>query len=426
MSKNDDNNLVLVESVEGVDRINAEFYARFPYPWQALKFEYLEDPYFEMDMLNQELGDWAHQRLPKHLRIWVAGCGTNQAVVNALKFPKASVVGSDISSTSLEISARSVTALGISNLKLERESINQVTYQDEFDYIISTGVIHHNADPQVSLNKLSAALKPGGILELMVYNKFHWSNAAAFQKAIRILGENSAALNFEWELSAVKKIMQELPQESTVGDISKYRTGSEAALADELLQPVLHHYTVESLGDLAESCGLELLLPCSNHFDTVQGTTSWNIDFKDQVLRETYHALPDLRRWQVTNLLLRERSPQLWFYLQRKDGGRERRTEQEVCEEFLQTKFVRAETLRRGYMQTQDGGYRLLPKALHHPLTQPDDFVKEVFEAADGESSMREIFRRLERETTFEAVNKTRLLLTTRQTPYLRSVEANR
>ena len=94
MIKSDDHNLLLVESIQSVDQLNAKFYGRFPYPWTAAKFDYLEDPYFETRMVNQELGDWGYGLLPKHPRIWVAGCGTNQAVLdlfNAVDFLSARI-----------------------------------------------------------------------------------------------------------------------------------------------------------------------------------------------------------------------------------------------------------------------------------------------------------------------------------------------
>jgi 2-polyprenyl-3-methyl-5-hydroxy-6-metoxy-1,4-benzoquinol methylase len=94
-------------------------------------------------------------------------------VFTALRFPKGAVLGSDLSSESLEAANGTARALGISNLELKRESINQITYQAEFDYVISTGVVMINTDPQTTLTKIAAALKPDGILELMVYNKFH-------------------------------------------------------------------------------------------------------------------------------------------------------------------------------------------------------------------------------------------------------------
>jgi SAM-dependent methyltransferase/alpha-ketoglutarate-dependent taurine dioxygenase len=424
MIKSDDFNLVLAESVDTVDRINAKFYGQFPYPWRAVKFDYLQDPYFEAAMLQQDIGDWGHSTLPRSPRIWVAGCGTNQAVFTALRFPKATVVGSDLSDSSLDICSGTAKALGVRNLELRRESINHAPYREEFDYVISTGVIHHNADPRAALERISAALKPSGVLELMVYNRFHWTIPAAFQKAMRILGGDSPEVDFGSELEIAKKIIGELPQDTLIGVVAKYRDYSDAMLADELLQPVLHHYTVESLSEMADSCGLEITLPCLNQFDKAEGRYTWDIEFKDPALRDLYQSLPDLRRWQVTNLLLRDNSPWLWFYMQRRDSGRARKSEREVCEEFLEQKFVRAQTTQRGFIQSGEDGYKLLPNALGYPHAAPDPSVRKIVEAADGQSTMREIFGRLGLETSFAAVNRARVMLTTPLFPFLKSAPA--
>jgi SAM-dependent methyltransferase/alpha-ketoglutarate-dependent taurine dioxygenase len=426
MIKSDDNNLMLVESIASVDKLNAEFYGLFPYPWPAVKFDYLQDPYFETVLLNQDVGVWQHDRLPEKPAIWVAGCGTNQAVFTALRFPQARVVGSDVSVASLNICSGTAQQLGISNLELRQESINGIQYQNQFDYIISTGVIHHNADPQATLEKIAAALKPSGILELMVYNRFHWTIPAAFQKAIRILGRDGSAASFESELDLAKEIIGELPQETLIGVISKYRDCSDAMLADELLQPVLHHYTVESLADMATNCGLQIILPCLNQFDKVERKLSWNMEFQSATLSEIYDSLPDLRRWQVTNLLLRERSPQLWFYLQRKDSKYECKSEKQVCEEFLSATFAKARTTQRGFIQGQDGKYKLLSESISFPALAPDASVKKIYDEADGRRTIKEIFQELNLETTFAAVNKARIMLATSAFPYLKVVGTSR
>ena len=123
MITKDNDNLVLADSITSVDELNAVFYGRFPYPWQSFKFDYLGDPDFETAMLNQDIGAWKHDRVPSEPRIWIAGCGTNQAVLTALRFPKAREVGSDVSSKSLEICSETATRLGVKNLELKEESI---------------------------------------------------------------------------------------------------------------------------------------------------------------------------------------------------------------------------------------------------------------------------------------------------------------
>lgn len=421
MITKDEDNLVLADSITSVDELNAVFYGKFPYPSQAFKFDYLGDQYLETAMLNQDIGAWGHNRIPPEARIWIAGCGTNQAVFTALRFPRARVVGSDVSSGSLEVCAETAKQLGVSNLELRQESINQVTYREEFDYIISTGVIHHNADPQATLAKISAALKPDGVLELMVYNRFHWTVPAAFQKAIRLLGSNGSAVNFDSELALAKAMLGELPQETLIGIISDYRDRSDAMLADELLQPVLHSYTVESLAELVASCGLEIILPCLNQFDKAEQKYSWNIEFQDPKLKGTYESLSDLSRWQVTNLLLRERSPQLWFYVQRSDSPRPRKSEKEICEEFLDTTFSRSSTTQSSFLRKSDGSYRLLPKSISFPVAPANASVKKIVDAVDGRRTMKEIFEELGRDLSL-TTSQARIMLATSAFPYLRAV----
>jgi 2-polyprenyl-3-methyl-5-hydroxy-6-metoxy-1,4-benzoquinol methylase len=420
---NDAHNLMLVDSIESVDDINARFYGRFPYPWTPVKFDYLEDPAFETVMLNQNLGDWDHRTMPRAAKIWVAGCGTNQAVFTALRFPAATIIGSDVSKQSLELCRHAAKALNLSNLELREESLNNVSYKDQFDYVICTGVIHHNADPQATLAKLAGALKPNGIMELMVYNHFHWIIPVALQRAVRIMCRSSESLNLDLELSTVKNILNDLPKHSlmvrTQGRLLKK---SEEALADTLMQPVLYNYTVESLEQMADSCSLELLVPCLNQFDKALGNLSWNMRFEEPALRDLYKSLPDTRRWQITNLLSLHDGPQLWFYLQRKNSGRMRKTEQQICEEFLDAVFARNRTAQCSYIRTEDGRYQRLSNAIPYPIAAPNKEVERVYLAADGKTRMREIFERLEIETSFEVVNDFRLKLTTSAFPYLRAV----
>ena len=84
----DSGNLILAESPEAVDAANREFYARFPYPWPPMSFPRVEDPDFETIMLNQSVGDFDRHTIPPDAKIWVAGCGANQAVYTALRFPR--------------------------------------------------------------------------------------------------------------------------------------------------------------------------------------------------------------------------------------------------------------------------------------------------------------------------------------------------
>ena len=120
-------NLTLAESQVAVDELNKKFYGRCSYPWLPMVFPVIADPQCGTVFLNQELGDWTHSRIPRAPKVWVAGCGVNQAVFTALRFPEGDVLGTDISTQSLANCQRSASQLGIKHLRLEERSLNTVT-----------------------------------------------------------------------------------------------------------------------------------------------------------------------------------------------------------------------------------------------------------------------------------------------------------
>jgi SAM-dependent methyltransferase len=415
-------NLVLAQSVEKVDELLSKFYGRFPWPWQPMKFDYLDDPNFEIFMLNQDIGDWGHQTIGENPNIWVAGCGTNQAINVALRFPTARVVGSDISPKSLDICKTNAAQMNIRNLEIKEESINNVTYKEEFDYIVCTGVIHHNADPSITLKQLTRALKPDGIIEILVYNRYHRIVTSAFQKAIRIFSENNEAIDFEYDLGIAKRIVEYIPaKESLESGFIHYMDYSESDFADLLIQPVEHSYTVESLEAMVDCCGLELLLPCISLYAKSLATSTWNLEFNEPTLQALYAALPDSRRWQVTNLILHEKSPMLWFYLKRKDSRRKRKSEKQICEDFLDMKFRKNRTRQRCFIRGEDGTYRKSPHTIPYPPLPAAGPERDLLDIIDEGMSLRAAYRRLKREPTFQEVSRARMKLASSAYPYLKA-----
>jgi len=425
MANNDEDNIGFARSIESTDSLNANFYGRFQFPWAPSAFDAATDPEFETVMLNQSLGSWDHSLVPASPRIWVAGCGTNQAIFTALRFPNATILGTDLSTTSLDTSADSARQLGLSNVEFRRESINHFEVDNEFDYIICTGVIHHNADPQVPLGQLSRALKPGGILELMVYNRYHRIETTAFQKAVRILAGTSTEANFEGELEVAREIIAGFNLPNRMGQfLESYKDCPEAKLADSLLQPVEYSFTLPSLESLIASCNLELLAPCINQFDVASRSYLWNLEFDDDRLQTLYDALPDTERWTVSNYLMLEKSPMLWFYLQRADSNRARNSEKQLCEEFLEQRFRKSSTKKKVFIRSAAGNYVLNDRLRPYPGLHIDNLCSRIIAAIDNQAParMRDVLEQLEVENRFTLINKLRLLLTTNAFPFLVSV----
>ena len=422
MANSDEDNIGFARSIEWTDSLNANFYGRFQFPWAPSAFDAAMDPEFETVMLNQSLGSWDHSLVPANPKIWVAGCGTNQAIFTALRFPNATILATDLSTTSLDTSAATARQLEISNVEFRRESINHVASENEFGYVICTGVIHHNADPAVSLAQLSRALKPSGILELMVYNRYHRIETTAFQKAVRILAATTTEADFEGEMEVAQEIIAgfKMPNHM-VQFLENYKECPEARLADSLLQPIEYSYTVRSLESLIGSCNLELLVPCINQFDVVNRSYLWNLEFDDSRLQARYDALSDSDRWTVSNYLMLEKSPMLWFYLQRTDSNRQRKSEKQLCEEFLEQKFRKSNTKKRVFIRSDDGKYVLNDRLRPYPGLHIDNLCSKIIASIDNQPGTRlgDVLVQLEVENRFSLINKLRLLLTTNAFPFL-------
>ncbi|MET0398502.1 MAG: class I SAM-dependent methyltransferase [Longimicrobiaceae bacterium] len=426
MRDHDSQNLELATSDAEVDALNAGFYGTIRYPWPPMYFERLTDRRFWADMLDQDVGRVGRPVLPREgARVWVAGCGTNQAVITALMFPDARVVGSDLSAGSLEVAAASARQMGVANLELRRESINQAGYAEEFDYVVCTGVIHHNADPDHALARLAAALRPAGVMQLMVYNRYHRTHTTAFQKAVRTL-LGCAGYAYEEELALARRFVDHYAGPGEMGAwLAQQRDTPETELADALIQPVEHSYTVESLDRMADSAGLELLAPFPSGWNAAHDACDWELEMGDAELQRVYDTLPDARRWQVTNLLLLAGSPMLWFYLQRRNSPVPRSSVRQLCEAFLEGRYAPARTTRQMHFRGDDDqGYSPTPdQEVPFPVPRAQGDARRVLDALDSGSPMRATLERLGIPTgDLRAVNRLRLELASSAFPFLKAL----
>jgi SAM-dependent methyltransferase len=410
---------------ECVTLINRDFYGRFPYPWAPMTFRRFKDPAFETIMLNQSIGDFEHCTVKPDATIWVAGCGTNQAIYTALRFPAASIVASDVSDTSLDVCFRRARQFGITNLVLRCEDINTVDYVNVFDYIICTGVIHHNAHPSVTLTKIAQAMKLDGVLELMVYNTFHRTVLRAWQEAIRVVARGSQQpATLDDRLRLAKSMLEHtLVYDCVQNDIPHLKEPlsfhSDEELADALLQPVEHSYDVASLASMLRECDLELLLPCYNQFDKAAAHMSWTLKVESEDLQSKIRALEDTERWHLTNLILRERSPMLWFFVTRRKGGR-KYYEGSVNDRFLRSRFQKARTVVHNYVKESEGRYRLSTCPVPYPVIPNDSNIARIMELAERGFTMGDVLDQMNIDTrNGNVVSDIRTHIATTTCPYL-------
>lgn len=240
---------------------------------------------------------WPDRDYRPDLDILIAGCGTNQAAVFAFGNPGANVVGVDISQPSLDHQQHLKDTHGLDNLQLHLLPIEELpTLGRQFDLVVSTGVLHHMADPPAGLRALADCLRPDGVMALMLYAKYGRIGVELLESVFRDLGLRQD----DSSVQLVKDTLSSLTADHPIQSYLKiaYDLQDDAALVDTFLHNRARSYTVDECLDFVASAGLvfqgwyhktpyyphDLFAPSSGFYPTV-------------------NALPEKQIWSVMERL---------------------------------------------------------------------------------------------------------------------------
>jgi SAM-dependent methyltransferase len=231
-------------------------YERYRYPPPIRDLEvWLANSWEGFDPSHAHRVLWPDQEYKPNLDILIAGCGTNQAAVFAFTNPDAKVVAVDISQPSLDHQQYLKDKHGLFNLELHRLPIEEMpTLGLDFDLIVSTGVLHHLADPQAGMNALAGCLRADGAMGVMLYAKNGRIGIELLQSVFRDLG----LAQDEASIALVRQTLSLLAAEHPVQSYLKIARDlqSDANLVDTLLHGRERSYTVDDCIDLVTSAGL--------------------------------------------------------------------------------------------------------------------------------------------------------------------------
>lgn len=229
------------------------FYERHPYPLPAREFDF--DAYRRNWDDRRRRADshlfWPAERYRDDRSILIAGCGTTQAALYALRWPHARVVGIDISEESIAFSQELKQKYALNNLELRRLAVENARELGEvFKLVVCTGVLHHLADPELGARALHDALEPNGALELMVYAPYGRAGVYMLQdycRRLRIARTDS-------DIRELTASLKALPPDHPLVPLLRKSPDFEnsAGIADALLHPRDRAYSVPQLMDLLE------------------------------------------------------------------------------------------------------------------------------------------------------------------------------
>jgi SAM-dependent methyltransferase len=232
------------------------FYESHPYPAPIDNLERHRELYRNPDRRRAlSLLLWPTEQPRENREILVAGCGTSQAAIHALREPDARVTAIDFSETSLRHTCDLQQRYGLQNLNLHRLAIEQVGLLGQtFDQIVCTGVLHHLADPDTGLRALRNVLSPSGAMQLMVYAPYGRAGIYMMQDYCRLLGIGPT----DKELQELGTVIGALAADHPITGVARRAKDfrNPDTLADALLHPQDRAYTVPQLYTWLERCGL--------------------------------------------------------------------------------------------------------------------------------------------------------------------------
>jgi ubiquinone/menaquinone biosynthesis C-methylase UbiE len=145
------------------------------------------------------------------------GCGTGHRVLPLMKhFGVKTYIGIDHSAASLEIARSLAEELELSDSKFFEGDLFNLPFDDgSIDVVISQGVLHHTSRPHDGFLELVRVCKPGGLVNIYLYNKWnHWRHNLQKNKVSRLAGTD-VRRRFEvaHELYGVKPVENMTPSE---------------------------------------------------------------------------------------------------------------------------------------------------------------------------------------------------------------------
>ena len=247
-------------------------------------------------------------------KILDAGCGTGQRVLGfAKRYPKAQFQGVDMTRASLEVAWQLAKKHEIQNITFKHGNLLSLELEDKFDFIVSTGVIHHLEDPLKGLENLCKHLTSEGVICLWLYHPFgEFDRLVGRELLLTLWNAQQSDLLKGQEIMELLKLSLPADQYGTTAT-QKERDRSQLSInVDAFMHPIVNAYRFDESLAMFRNCEVDWV--AVNGINT-QGTMKlidllqveelgselclWNTDlFAEPALIELYRSLtkPDQLR----------------------------------------------------------------------------------------------------------------------------------
>jgi SAM-dependent methyltransferase len=279
----------------------------YPIPIEDMRGAIANGTYWEIgDPLLYHPVFWPYKRDIEKLDILIAGCGSVQAAYYACRNPNWNVIGVDLSESSLAHQQKLKERHGLSNLRLKKLDLTKVkTLGEDFDFVVSTGVLHHLPDPDAGLAALKEILRPDGVMNLMVYGQSLRLGVYMMQEVFKLLGFGQS----QKDVDIVKSTITDLSPDHVLNRYIKSAPDLhyDAAYVDTFLHPQDRAYYVNQVFEFTRKAGLEFLGWC----DPAEYSLEINVPKNHPLWNKINNISPEVAA-HVCDLLTQNRGTHRW------------------------------------------------------------------------------------------------------------------
>lgn len=137
-----------------------------------------QNPQFNPEKLSpHHIDRLAIEQISSNSMVLDVGCATGFMGKYLRNKKNCVVYGLDIRPDELEVAKRNLDKAILGNIEQAKtvKAILEKTNQKKFDYILSTSLIEHTANPDQVIENMKSLLKPGGKIVMSTPNIAHWS-----------------------------------------------------------------------------------------------------------------------------------------------------------------------------------------------------------------------------------------------------------
>jgi len=379
--------------MDKITELVREQYTKYPYP--SLSIGTMEDEI--LYTTNYEFVSYlctGSYKLHDDIKILDAGCGTGYSTLKlAQQNPNAKIFAVDISPKSLKIAKNRLETAGLFSERITfiEADLMSLNLDEEFDYIVSTGVLHHLSSPEIGLKNLKEHLKPDGIIYLMLYSKYgrFWLNLT--KNFINLLQDDTSS--FEEGIKIGKEILRILPEDNQIlNDYKKmYKkssniinedfANSDEQFVDAYLNVQEATYNIDELFQFLKSQEL--------NFIQFMDEVTWELEHllkKNDFLLNKTQKLSKIEKYKIGELIYPEKN--FAFFVSKKQFQKKFVSENDF---FEKAKIILHKLNKEEKIQEKNGKYSIqliAPIGLTIQLTQE---ASKIYENIKNNMSLNEI-----------------------------------